>query len=304
MNLFAHSSRVWVYDKATRRRKREPIKNICCEEGFTTFTDDEIPPSMKGQGRFLEVELSKWERQQSQTVRTLIKERSIRKIDTEEFWELVRFAVWLHQCNPAVRQVLRKGWSEFHLNKVRSYKGRDLDDLSINCFGLLLPHAFLRRLLDSAARQAQLLQSEFLGLVLDEADRCFHFVKEHYAWRLDDHSSGGFLLCTSDRPVLLGTDKLDGPVGFGTPKATLYFPLSPDLCLVGKHLGKADRSVQPHNKVSDPGMAQLNLALMATKSLNLIIASDPAVLPPDGTELPSYIPEIIDLGGKLKIVMR
>ena len=304
LRRFVVDGRVWVYDKTARRRLRKPIKNICCEEGFTTFTDDQIPPNLKGNGRFLEAELSKWETQQSQTMLKLVKERSIQKISPEEFWELVRFAVWLYLCNPAIRQMLRKGWSEIHLKKVRSYNGMDLDDLSVKCFGLLLPHAFLRKHLDSAVGQMQLLQSEFLDLVLGEADTLFRFVKEHYAWRLDDYEGSGFLLCTSDRPVLLGTDKLDGHVGFRMPEATLHFPLSPDLCLEGKHVGKAHSFVQPHNKVSDPVLSTLNQALMVTKSFNLIIASDPTILPPDGSELPSYIPKIIDLGDKLMMVMR
>lgn len=280
------------------------LKKVCCEQGFTTFSDDEIPPSMKGQGKFLETELSEWERQQSFTIEKLIKDRSIKKITPEEFWELVRFAVWLHQCNPALRQMLRKGIDKFHLHKIRSYNAKNLDELSMSCFGLLLPHAFLRKMLDSTVPLIGLLQSEFLGLALGGAEKSFDIVSEQYSWILDDYKDSGLLLCTSDRPVLLAGPQLNSYIGFGTPGVTLHFPLSPDLCLVGCNLGKDHRTIQPHYKVTDPRLADRHLALIAAKSINLIVAPDPALLPPDGTELPSYLPEIINLGNMFGMGMR
>jgi hypothetical protein len=117
-------------------------------------------------GQFLEKELSKWERLQSQTISKLRKERSIHAIEPSEFWELIRFAVWLHVCNPANRQMLRQFWTNFHVSKVKSFKKHEIDEISLKFFGLLLPHSYLTERLELAASQENLLQSEFLGMAL------------------------------------------------------------------------------------------------------------------------------------------
>ena len=104
----------------------------------------------------------------------------------------------------------------------------------------------------------------------------------------DNYQNSNLLICTSDRPVLLGTSKLDDPVGFQTDRAMLCFPLSPDLCLVGRNVGKG--GVRPCNNVSNPCWAEGIRVLMRTKSLKLIIASDASALPPVGTEIASYVP--------------
>lgn len=98
--------------------------------------------------------------------------------------------------------------------------------------------------------------------------------------------------------------KLDAYVGFGIPGVLLHFSLSPDPCLMGKNIGKGHQLVQPQCKISDPLLAKANLALMATKSFNLIIASNRELLPPDGTELPCYVPEVVNVGTAFRMAMR
>jgi hypothetical protein len=301
LKSFAVNGRIRVFNKTTKKIESKYPSEICYQRGFTTFAKNDVPSGWDE--NFLEKELSKWENQIAPIHKKLIEHRTIKAITPEDFWELVRFTVWMHLCNPATRQMLQKTWSKFHLKKVKALRKQDLDSLSLKFFGLLLPHAYLRKLLDSAAGNEQLLQSEFLSFVLRGADSSFHLVMEQYAWRLDDYKDSS-LLCTSDRPVLLATTKLDAEVGFGTSEAILHFPLSPNLCLMGRNIGKGRGFVQPCNKVSDPRLAAFNQALMFTKSFNLIIASDVSVLPSLGVELPSYIPEVIDVEDKLGMLMR
>lgn len=300
---FSVSGYVQVFNKKLKKiGKPKTPGQICYLRGFTTFEKKDVPPGWDE--NFLEKQLLKWENQIAPIHKTLVSHRTIEAISVGDFWELVRFAVWLHQCNPAIRQMLKKAWSQYHLKKVRALRGQDLDQLSLKFFGLLLPHAYLRELLDSAAGKEQLLQSEFLGMVLGQADSSFRLVMEQYAWRLDDYKDSGHLICTSDRPVLLGCPKLDGQVGFGSEEATLHFPLSPDLCLLGKNVGKGEGFVIPNSKISDhriPGLVRL---LMWAKSSNLIIASDKSVLPPPGADVPTYVPEAIDFGDKIGMLMR
>ncbi|MCB1075386.1 MAG: DUF4238 domain-containing protein, partial [Simkania sp.] len=70
LNPFVREGKLWIYDKASKRRIRRPTKSICCEKGFTTFSSDEIPAGIDG--KFLEKELSGWEREQSLTIAKLI----------------------------------------------------------------------------------------------------------------------------------------------------------------------------------------------------------------------------------------
>ena len=282
---------VQVYNKKSKTHFGCSVNNLCAEQGFTTFSPDQIPPGMDG--RILEKELSHWESLHTNTLKNLLQQRSIEAISPEDFWELVRFAIWLYLCNPAHRAMLRKGWSDLHLIKAKSLSGKDLDRISLKCFGLLLPHAYLRRLIESSASQEEFLQSEFLGIVLKCADSTFNLVQEKYAWSLADYKNVNLKLCTSDRPVLLGTDTLQAPVGFGTPAATLFFPLSPDLCLTGRNVGKEKRFIQSSNIVTDPRLAEMPRLLMWAKSSQFIIAANKSDLPPSGAELPSYTPSII-----------
>jgi hypothetical protein len=292
-----------VFNKKIRTQlKPKTPGQICYLRGFTTFAKDSVPPGWDE--NFLEKELLKWENVIAPIHRKLIQHRTIEAIAVEDFWELVKFTVWLHLCNPAIRHMLQKGMDEFQLRQVQSYSEKDLDNLSLKCFGILLPHAALKKMLNKAAGEVGLLQSEFLSLALGSAEKCFNMVKEQYAWRLDDYKDNQQLLCTSDRPVLLGGEKLDSYVGFGTPGVLLHFPLSPDLCLMGKNVGKGHQTVQPYCKVSDPLLAKANLELMAAKSFNLIIASNRMLLPPNGTELPSYVPEIVNIGNMFGMAMR
>lgn len=106
LKSFTADGRLCVYDKEKRERIKRPTKKVCCEEGFTTFSSDQIPSCIGG--RDLESELSRWERRLSQIIAKLIKGRSIDVIDKESFFELIRFAVWLYLCNPANRQMFRR----------------------------------------------------------------------------------------------------------------------------------------------------------------------------------------------------
>lgn len=244
-------------------------------------------------GLFLEKELSRWENVQAATLAKLIEGRSIEAIAPEEFWELVRFAVWLYLCNPANRAMLRKGWTDFHVAKTKALTGRKLDELSLKFFGLLLPHTLLRNLLETAAEKEELLQSVFLSMALESAESTFDFVREEYAWSLIDCKNFDSILCTSDRPVLLAGKTLQTPVGFGSPDATLFFPLSPDLCLTGRHVGKQNRFIESHNVITNPDLAGMPRLLMWAKSNQFIIAAKESALPTPGIQLPSYIPTII-----------
>ena len=288
---FATNGQVKVYNKSKGTCFTASTKKICAEHAFTTFQQDQVPPGIDR--LFLEKELSRWESVQAATLTKLIKERSIKALSPEEFWELVRFAVWLYICNPANRAMLRKGWTDFHIAKTKALKGRNLDELSLKFFGLLLPHTHLRNLLETAAAKEELLQSEFLSMALKSAESGFEFVREEYAWSLVDCKNFDSILCTSDRPVLLAGKTLQAPVGFGSPDATLFFPLSPDLCLIGRHVGKQNRFIESHNVITNPDLAGMPRLLMWAKSNQFIIAAKESALPPPGIELPSYTPTII-----------
>ncbi|CCB90880.1 unknown protein [Waddlia chondrophila 2032/99] len=302
LKSFAVNGNVRVYDKESKNIFSASPNNICAEKGFTTFKSDQVPPGMDG--RFLETELSRWESDIAVTVRELIKHRSLKAISPDNFWELVRFAVWLNVCNPANRDMLSKGWNECHLSAVKSCSGSDLDKLSLKHFGILLPHSYLRKKLENTAKQETLLQSEFLDMVLKSAESSFNLVREEYAWILFDYSKVDLSLCTSDRPVLLATNTLDGIVGFGTPEATLYFPLSPDLCLAGRNVGKAKRFIDDQSFVTDLKIASIPRLLMWGKSSRFIIAIDESGLPSGGTKLPCYTPKIIQYGNAVALTQR
>ncbi len=296
-----------MYDKATKRRIRRPTKYVCCEEGFTTFSPDEIPPGVEilKDGKFLEIELCKWEREQSLTITKLIEHRNIEAISPYQFWELVRFSVWLYLCNPAHRAMLRQGRSELQLLHIKSLSGADLDNLSLKFFGVLQPHDYFRKQLEIAASKDDLLQSEFLGLALENAESTFDLVREEYAWSLDDFKNLGALLCTSDRPVLLIAEKgLSAPVGFNTPEAILYFPLSPDLCLTGRNVGKNKRFINPSHVITNPDFLGMPTLLTWTKSNQYIIAAEKNRLPAPGTELPSYTPTILRQENRIGFLQR
>jgi len=241
----------------------------------------------------LEKELSRWEAVQASTLTKLIQERSIQALNPEEFWELVRFSIWLYFCNPANRAMLRKGWTDFHVAKIKTLKGRKLDKLSLRFFGILLPHNHLRNLLEAAAAKEELLQSEFLSMALESTELAFELVREEYAWSLIDCKNFGSILCTSDRPVLLAGKTLQAPVSFGSPDATLFFPLSPDLCLSGRHVGKQNRFIQSHNIITNPDLIGMPRLLMWAKSNQFIIAAQESALPIPGVKLPSYVPTVI-----------
>ncbi len=296
LKSFVRDGQLWIYDKTTKRRIRRPTKAICCEEGFTTFSPDEIPPGVEilKDGKFLEIELSKWEREQSLTIAKLMEHRTIEAISAEEFWELVRFGVWLYLCNPAHRAMLRQGRSELQLLHIKSLSAADLDNLSLEFFGILQPHDYFREQLEIAASKDDLLQSEFLGLALKNAESMFDIVREEYAWSLDDFKSLGALLCTSDRPVLLIAENgLSAPVGFNTPEAILYFPLSPDLCLTGRNVGKNKRFIKPSHVITNPDFLGMPNLLTWAKSNQYIIAAEKNCLPTPGMDLPSYTPTIL-----------
>lgn len=190
-----------MYNKAKGIRFTASTKKICAEHAFMTFQQDQVPPGIDR--LFLEKELSRWEAVQALTLSKLIKKRSIQALSPEEFWELVRFSVWLYFCNPANRAMLRKAWTDFHVAQTKALSGYKLDELSLKSFGLLLPHANLRKILEISASKEELLQSEFLSMALKGAESAFEVVKEEYAWSLMDCKNFGGILCTSDRPVLL-----------------------------------------------------------------------------------------------------
>jgi hypothetical protein len=85
LKSFVRDGQLWIYDKTTKRRIRRPTKAICCEEGFTTFSPDEVPPGVEilKDGKFLEIELSKWKRKQSLTIAKLIEHRTIEAISID-----------------------------------------------------------------------------------------------------------------------------------------------------------------------------------------------------------------------------
>ena len=303
LRAFLEDGLLWVYDKATQRRIRRPTKAVCCEQGFTTFSPDEIPPGMDG--KFLETELSKWERDQSLIIAKLIEHRNLEAISGEEFWELVRFAVWLYLCNPAHRAMFRQGRAELQLSHIKSLSGTDLDNLSIKFFGILQPHDYFRKQLQIAASKDNLLQSEFLGLVVKNAESMFDLIREEYAWSLDDFKSSGTLLCTSDRPVLLiAQNGLSAPVGFNTPEALLYFPLSPDLCLTGRNVGKKNRFIKPNHIITNPDFQEMPNLLTWAKSNQYIIAAEKNCLPTPGMELPTYTPTIFRQENRIGFLQR
>lgn len=293
---------MWLYDKTTQRIIRRPTKKICCEEGFTTFSTNEVPPGVNH--KFVETELSKWERKQSFVITKLLEARTIEVISPIEFGELIRFTVWLYFCNPAHRAILRQGRSELQLLNIKFMGASDLDKLYMKFFGLMLPHTFLRKQLEMAAANDDLLQSEFLGLVLECAELTFEFVLKEYAWHLADYKSLGAALCTSDRPVLIGGMTLPGPVGFGTPGCTLFFPLSPDLCLVGKNVGENKRFIACRRDVTDPEFLRIPNLLAWGKSHRYIIAAEKEYLPTPGMELPSYLPTSSRKGNTIKFSHR
>jgi hypothetical protein len=288
LQSFAINGQVKAFNKSTGASFSASTKNICAEHDFTTFQQDQIPPGMDGS--FLEKELSRWESIQASTLTKLTEKRSIEAISPEDFWELVRFAVWLYLCNPANRAMLRKGWTDLHIAKTKALKGYKLDELSLKSFGLLLPHAYLRSLLETAAAKEELLQSEFLGIVLKSAESSYNLVRDEYAWSLVDFKNFGSILCTSDRPVQLAAKTLQAPIGFGTPEATLFFPLSPDLCLTGRHVGKQKRFIEYSNIATNSDLAGMPKLLMWAKSDRFIIAANESALPPSGLQLPSYTP--------------
>lgn len=302
LKSFAVNGNVRVHDKKSKNIFSASPNNICAEKGFTTFKSDQVPPGMDGS--FLEKELSRWESDNAATVRKLIQHRSINAVSPDDFWELVRFAVWLNVCNPANRDMLSKGWNDCHISAVKSFSSNDLDKLSLKHFGILLPHSHLRKGLENAAKQETLLQSEFLGMVLKSAESSFNIVREEYAWILFDYSKVNLSLCTSDRPVLLATNTLDGVVGFGTPEATLYFPLSPDLCLAGRNVGKAKRFIDDQSFVTDLKIASIPRLLMWGKSSRFIIAIDESGLPSRGVDLPRYTPKVIQYGNAIALTQK
>lgn len=306
LKSFVSEEKLWIYDKATKRRTRRPTKNICCEEGFTTFSPDEIPPGVEilKDGKFLEIELSKWEREQSLTIAKLIEHRTVEAISVEEFWELVRFSVWLYLCNPAHRTMLRQGWSELHLLNIRSLSDPDLDNLFLKFFGMYLPHDYFRKQLELAAAREELLQSEFLGLALKSAESVFDLVRKEFAWSLADCKNLGAVLCTSDRPVLLGGKTLSDPVGFSTPGVTLFFPLSPDLCLTGRNVGRSKQFVQHSHIITNPDFLGMPTLLTWAKSNQYIIAAEKNRLPTPGMDLPSYTPTILRQENKIGFLQR
>jgi len=261
-----------------------------------------MPPGLAGQ--YLETELSKWETQQSQSIKKIIKKRTIKAVTLEEFNELIRFAVWLYVCNPVNREILRDAMSEFNLGKIRNLTGFELDKLSIKNFGLFLPHACIRKQLEEGAAKESLLQSEFLEIALEHSESVFNLVMEKYAWSLIDFKNFGSILCTSDRPVLLAGDTLQGPVGFDTSKVQLFFPLSPDLCLVGCNLGKEKKIIKNCHVVTDLAFKETIKILMWTKSNKFIIANAKGILPSVGIKLPSYIPRVLNSKGFLKFFIR
>ena len=299
---FLTKGQVWAYNKANQRRIRRPVKKICCEEGFTTFPNDQMPQDIDG--RFFETELSKWENQQSRIINKLIRGRTIDAINPEEFWELVRFAVWLHACNPANRAMLQQGWKDIHLAKAKLLSGDELDKISLQQYGILLPHHFLRNQVEKACGEQKLLQSEFLGMMLNSAETGFKLVSNEYSWILADYKNIDSVLCTSDRPVLLATDTLEAPVGYGTPQASLYFTLSPDLCLMGRNTGKAKRFIKKREIVSNQAFVVALNTLMWTKSSQYIIASKDSALPAPGTHIPSYTPKMFYKGNAMGFLQR
>lgn len=285
LRSFVTDGKLWVYDKTTRRCTRRPTGAVCCEEGFTTFSPDEVPPGIDG--KFLEKELSKWEREQSLTIAKLIDGRTIEAISPCEFWELVRFAVWLYICNPVHRDILRQSRAKIQLMNIKSMSTTDLDNLSMNFFGLLMPHAYFKKQLEIAAGKDDLLQSEFLELALESAGSVFDLVQKEYEWRLVDCKNLGSVLCTSDRPVLLGGKTLSDPVGFGIPETMLFFPLSPDLCLTGRNVGKNKRFIRKSHVITTSDFLGMPALLMWAKSNQYIIAAKKTCLPMPGTDLPS-----------------
>lgn len=302
LKSFAIDGQVQVFNKENTNIFSVSPNNICGEHGFTTFRHDQVPPGMDGS--FLEKELSLWESVNAITVRKLIQERSIKAISSDDFWELVKFAVWLYVCNPANRDMLSKGWTASHLAGIKSLSGNDLDKLSLKFFGLLLPHAFLRKSLENVAKREVLLQSEFLGMVLKSADSSFNMVREEYAWILLDFKNIDLKLCTSDRPVALATTTLQNFVGFGSQEATLYFPLSPDLCLTGRNVGKEKRFVDFGRTVTDSKLAVIPRLLMWAKSCRFIVAADKSALPSKGSEVPSYTPRVTHCGSSIGLAQR
>lgn len=75
-------------------------------------------------------------------------------------------------------------------------------------------------------------------------------MKKKFAWVLDNFKNLGEVLYISDRPVLLASEAgLSAPVGFNTPKARLFFSLSPDLCLQGRNVGKNKRFVKDRHVI-------------------------------------------------------
>lgn len=267
-----------------------------------TFENNQVPPGMDGS--FLENELSAWESIQAGTLTSLIQKRTLDAISPDEFWELVRFAIWLHLCNPANRAMLRKAWKDLHLEKLKCLSNNDLDEIALKHFGILLPHEYLREKLEHCAAGETLLQSEFLGMVLKSAESIFNLVKEEYSWSLADFKSIDAGLCTSDRPVILGGSELQSKVGFGTPDVTLFFPLSPDLCLKGRNMGRTKKFIQPQNVITNSELVVAPKLLMWAKASQFIIAAERSALPPLGAELPSYNPTVTSGNGFTVMVQR
>jgi hypothetical protein len=129
-------------------------------------------------------------------------------------------------------------------------------------------------------------------------------VKTEYAWSLDDFHNFDSILCTSDRPVIIGGKNLEEPVGFGTVGAMLFFPLSPNLCLSRCNVGYKKRFIKSCNLIKNADFTQLPKLLIWSKSQQFIIAAKQLALPPRGIELPTYTPSVVKVGNRMGIIQR
>lgn len=288
---FRKHKNFFIYDKNSLKIEKKTPKQICWERGFTTFNKEDIPTG--SDEIFFEKALSVWESDIAIIYNNLLYTKNLATLKREDLAEFVRFLVWLVLCNPAQRNFLKEAFKTYTLLQFRNLSAEKLTEISLKCFGLILPHNLIRQKLQDLADKAEITQADFLALILEVSDSLFSFVLANYSWELIDFHMLGQVLCTSDRPVVLATNELQSHVGFNTPNVHILFPLSPNLCLLGTNTGSNSRRILNPGLITKSGLVEMVRIQMWTKSHRYIIAPFETMLPPADSKIPTLKSSVV-----------
>lgn len=234
---------LWVYDRKMMKYRRLHPKVVCCAQDFYAIKPEGAPLDSRVESEYL----SKVDSTGATVIRAL---SNGKQPDGSEIRALAIFAAHQFTRTPSYRKAISRVFEQSagqmlrlaFLNVERATQSIDHLRVQTGYETPLTPESMVE-----AVNGNQLLiratEGPFLNQLIEQAANIADVI-EALDWQLlvSPHTTG-FITC--DDPVVivppLGYDGAQCGVGFATPQAVKYFPLTRQLCL---RLGNADYGLQ------------------------------------------------------------